>query len=55
LRLLKERFMSQKTLVTTTRQSGHQFLVDFGKNPPQWLADDPRRAARAPGLSPRKC
>ena len=33
--------MSENASVTITRQSGYQFLVDFGAAIPQMLADEP--------------
>lgn len=44
--------MSEQTLVTITRQSGYQFLVDFGKGLPTWLADEPAPLGQGTGPSP---
>lgn len=44
--------MSEKSLVTITRQSGYQFLVDFGEGLPQWLADEPAPLGQGSGPSP---
>ncbi|MFT7401572.1 MAG: putative OsmC-like protein [Hydrogenophaga sp.] len=52
LQLLMEHFMSEQALVTITRQSGYQFLVDFGKGLPDWLADEPVPLGQGTGPSP---
>ncbi len=44
--------MSEQSLVTITRQSGYQFLVDFGAGLPQWLADEPAPLGQGTGPSP---
>jgi uncharacterized OsmC-like protein len=44
--------MSEPPLVTITRQSGYQFLVDFGEGLPQWLADEPVPLGQGLGPSP---
>ena len=44
--------MSEQSLVTITRQSGYQFLVDFGEGLPQWLADEPAPLGQGTGPSP---
>ena len=44
--------MSEPSLVTITRQSGYQFLVDFGAGLPQWLADEPAPLSQGLGPSP---
>ncbi|MDM7949540.1 OsmC family protein [Hydrogenophaga sp.] len=44
--------MSGNTQVTITRQSGYQFLVDFGEGLPQWLADEPAPLGEGSGPAP---
>lgn len=44
--------MSGNTQVTITRQSGYQFLVDFGEGLPQWLADEPAPLGEGNGPAP---
>ncbi len=44
--------MSENASVTITRQSGYQFLVDFGAGLPQWLADEPAPLGQGSGPSP---
>jgi uncharacterized OsmC-like protein len=44
--------MSGNTQVTITRQSGYQFLVDFGEGLPQWLADEPSPLGEGSGPAP---
>lgn len=44
--------MSEQPLVTITRQSGYRFLVDFGQDTPQWLADEPAPLGQGAGPSP---
>ena len=43
--------MSENASVTITRQSGYQFLVDFGAAIPQLLADEP--APLGAGVMPK--
>ena len=44
--------MSENAQVTITRQSGYQFLVDFGEDLPQWLADEPEPLGQGSGPAP---
>ena len=44
--------MSDNALVTITRQSGYQFLVDFGEGLPPWLADEPAPLGEGGGPAP---
>lgn len=44
--------MSENARVTITRQSGYQFLVDFGPELPQWLADEPAPLGQGAGPAP---
>ena len=44
--------MSENASVTITRQSGYQFLVDFGPSLPQWLADEPAPLGQGTGPAP---
>lgn len=44
--------MSENAQVTITRQSGYQFLVDFGEGLPQWLADEPAPLGQGSGPAP---
>jgi len=44
--------MSENASVTITRQSGYQFLVDFGPALPQWLADEPVPLGQGTGPAP---
>ncbi|WP_291010427.1 OsmC family protein [Hydrogenophaga sp.] len=44
--------MSDNARVTITRQSGYQFLVDFGESLPQWLADEPAPLGEGGGPAP---
>lgn len=44
--------MSDNAQVTITRQSGYQFLVDFGEGLPQWLADEPAPLGEGSGPAP---
>jgi len=43
---------SDTTTVTLTRQSGYQFLVDFGDGIPDLLADEPAPLGEAAGPAP---
>ncbi|MFM6985652.1 MAG: OsmC family protein [Hydrogenophaga sp.] len=44
--------MSENASVTITRQSGYQFLVDFGPAIPQMLADEPAPLGQGAGPAP---
>jgi uncharacterized OsmC-like protein len=44
--------MSDNASVTITRQSGYQFLVDFGAAIPQLLADEPAPLGQGAGPAP---
>jgi uncharacterized OsmC-like protein len=44
--------MSDNASVTITRQSGYQFLVDFGESLPQLLADEPAPLGQGAGPAP---
>lgn len=44
--------MSENASVTITRQSGYQFLVDFGAAIPQLLADEPVPLGQGAGPAP---
>ena len=44
--------MSDNASVTITRQSGYQFLVDFGSALPQLLADEPAPLGQGAGPAP---
>ena len=44
--------MSENASVTITRQSGYQFLVDFGETLPQLLADEPAPLGQGTGPAP---
>lgn len=44
--------MSENASVTITRQSGYQFLVDFGPIIPQLLADEPAPLGQGAGPAP---
>lgn len=44
--------MSDNAQVTITRQSGYQFLVDFGEGLPQWLSDEPAPLGQGSGPAP---
>jgi uncharacterized OsmC-like protein len=44
--------MSENASVTITRQSGYQFLVDFGEALPQLLADEPAPLGQGAGPAP---
>lgn len=44
--------MSENASVTITRQSGYQFLVDFGPLIPQLLADEPAPLGQGGGPAP---
>lgn len=44
--------MSEKATVTLTRQSGYRFLVDFGDQLPQLLADEPAPLGEGTGPAP---
>lgn len=44
--------MSENASVTITRQSGYQFLVDFGPAIPQLLADEPAPLGEGRGPAP---
>ena len=44
--------MSENASVTITRQSGYQFLVDFGPAIPQLLADEPAPLGQGAGPAP---
>lgn len=44
--------MSENASVTITRQSGYQFLVDFGPIIPQLLADEPAPLGQGGGPAP---
>lgn len=44
--------MSENASVTITRQSGYQFLVDFGPLIPQLLADEPAPLGQGTGPAP---
>ena len=44
--------MSENASVTITRQSGYQFLVDFGAAIPQLLADEPAPLGQGAGPAP---
>lgn len=44
--------MSENASVTITRQSGYQFLVDFGATIPQLLADEPVPLGQGAGPAP---
>ncbi len=44
--------MSDNAHVTITRQSGFQFLVDFGTELPQWLTDEPAPLGEGAGPAP---
>lgn len=44
--------MSENASVTITRQSGYQFLVDFGPLIPQLLADEPAPLGQGAGPAP---
>ncbi len=44
--------MSENASVTITRQSGYQFLVDFGEALPQLLADEPAPLGQGTGPAP---
>ncbi|QBM29468.1 OsmC family protein [Hydrogenophaga pseudoflava] len=44
--------MSDNASVTITRQSGYQFLVDFGETLPQLLADEPAPLGQGAGPAP---
>jgi uncharacterized OsmC-like protein len=43
---------SENTTVTLTRQSGYRFLVDFGEQLPQLLADEPAPLGEGSGPAP---
>jgi uncharacterized OsmC-like protein len=47
-----EKPMSENASVTITRQSGYQFLVDFGPAMPHWLADEPAPLGQGAGPAP---
>ena len=44
--------MSENASVTITRQSGYQFLVDFGETLPKLLADEPAPLGQGTGPAP---
>lgn len=44
--------MSDNAIVTVTRQSGYQFLVDFGPNIATMLADEPEPLGQGSGPAP---
>ena len=44
--------MSDNAIVTITRQSGYQFLVDFGPNIAAMLADEPEPLGQGSGPAP---
>lgn len=44
--------MSEQAIVTITRQSGYQFLVDFGPNIATMLADEPEPLGQGSGPAP---
>jgi uncharacterized OsmC-like protein len=44
--------MSENASVTITRQSGYQFLVDFGQGLPTLLADEPAPLGEGTGPAP---
>lgn len=44
--------MSENASVTITRQSGYQFLVDFGEAIPQMVADEPAPLGQGAGPAP---
>jgi uncharacterized OsmC-like protein len=44
--------MSDNAIVTITRQSGYQFLVDFGPNIATMLADEPEPLGQGSGPAP---
>jgi uncharacterized OsmC-like protein len=44
--------MSENAKVTITRQSGYQFLVDFGESLPQWVTDEPAPLGQGSGPAP---
>lgn len=44
--------MSENASVTITRQSGYQFLVDFGETLPKLLADEPAPLGQGSGPAP---
>lgn len=44
--------MSENASVTITRQSGYQFLVDFGQDLPTLLADEPAPLGQGSGPAP---
>lgn len=44
--------MSENASVTITRQTGFQFLVDFGSDLPQLLADEPAPLGQGAGPAP---
>ena len=44
--------MSDNASVTITRQSGYQFLVDFGESLPHLLADEPAPLGQGAGPAP---
>lgn len=44
--------MSENASVTITRQSGYQFLVDFGEAIPQMVADEPAPLGQGAGPGP---
>ena len=44
--------MSEQAIVTITRQSGYQFLVDFGPGMATLLADEPEPLGQGSGPAP---